>query len=52
MRVLGIVALSAALVGCAAAPHQVRDRDDYLAEAIRVFPGETRERVLKAAETG
>ena len=51
MRVLGIVALSAALVGCAAAPHQVRDRDDYLAEAIRVFPGETRERVLKAAET-
>jgi len=51
MRVLGIVALSAALAGCAAAPHQVRDRDDYLAEAIRVFPGETRERVLKAAET-
>ncbi len=51
MRVLGIAALSAALVGCAAAPHQVRDRDDYLAEAIRVFPGETRERVLKAAET-
>jgi hypothetical protein len=51
MRILGVAALSAALVGCAAAPHQVRDRDDYLAEAIRVFPGETRERVLKAAET-
>jgi hypothetical protein len=51
MRILGIVALSAALTGCAAAPHQVRDRDDYLAEATRVFPGETRERVLKAAET-
>jgi hypothetical protein len=51
MRILGIVALSVALTGCAAAPHQVRDRDDYLAEATRVFPGETRERVLKAAET-
>jgi hypothetical protein len=51
MRILGIVALSAALAGCAAAPHQVRDRDDYLVEATRIFPGETRERVLKAAET-
>jgi hypothetical protein len=51
MRLFGIVALCAALGGCAAAPHQVRDRDDYLAEATRVFPGETRERVLKAAET-
>ena len=51
MRILGIVAIGAALGGCAAAPHQVRDRDDYLAEATRVFPGETRERVLKAAET-
>jgi hypothetical protein len=37
--------------GCASAPQQVRDRDDYLAEATRAFPGETRERVLKAAET-
>jgi hypothetical protein len=51
MRIIGIVAFSAALAGCAAAPHQVRDRDDYLAEATRVFPSETRERVLKAAET-
>jgi hypothetical protein len=51
MRFVGIVALAAALGGCASAPHQVRDRDDYLAEATRVFPGETRERVLKAAET-
>lgn len=51
MRVLGIVALCAALAGCAATPHQVRDRDDYLAEASRVYPGETRERVIKAAET-
>jgi hypothetical protein len=51
MRILGAVALGVALTGCAAAPHQVRDRDDYLAEATRIFPGETRERVLKAAET-
>jgi hypothetical protein len=49
MRNLGLAAL--ACVACAAAPHQVRDRDDYLAEATRVFPGESRERVLKAAET-
>lgn len=49
-RVL-VGALACLLAGCAAAPHQVRDRDDYLAEASRVFPGETRERVLKAAET-
>jgi hypothetical protein len=51
MRIAGIVALVVTLGGCAAAPHQVRDRDDYLAEATRVFPGESRERVLKAAET-
>jgi len=51
MRILEIVVLGAMLAGCAAAPHQVRDRDDYLAEATRVFPGESRERVLKAAET-
>jgi hypothetical protein len=44
-------ALACLLAGCASAPQQVRDRDDYLAEASRVFPGETRERVLKAAET-
>ena len=36
--------------GCAQ-PHQIRDRTDYLAEATRTFPGETRERVIKAAET-
>jgi hypothetical protein len=51
MRFLAVAALCAALVGCAAAPQQVRDRDDYLAEATRVFPAESRERVLKAAET-
>ena len=44
-------ALACLLAGCASAPQQVRDREDYLAEASRVFPGETRERVVKAAET-
>jgi hypothetical protein len=42
--------LALALAGCGAPAHQVRDRDDYLAEATRVFPGESRERILKAAE--
>ena len=49
-RLVGIL-LAFSLAGCASAPHQVVDRDDYLAEASRVYPGETRERVLKAAET-
>lgn len=38
------------LAACAA-PHQITDRDDFLAEATRVYPGETRERVIRAAET-
>jgi hypothetical protein len=50
MRWPAVAFLVAILSGCAA-PHQVRDRDDYLAEATRVYPGESRERVLKAAET-
>jgi hypothetical protein len=49
-KIIGL-GLACVLAGCAAAPHQVRDRDDYLAEASRVYPRETRERVLKAAET-
>ncbi|TAK50270.1 MAG: hypothetical protein EPO23_03425 [Xanthobacteraceae bacterium] len=39
-----------ALLGGCAAPHQIRDRGDYLAEASREFPGETRERIIRAAE--
>lgn len=50
MRLLSFAIASVLLGGCAAA-HQVRDREDYLAEATRIYPGETRERVLKAAET-
>jgi hypothetical protein len=38
------------LCSCAA-PHQIRDRSDFLAEAQKDFPGETRERVISAAET-
>jgi hypothetical protein len=49
-KLVGLL-LAGLLAGCGTAPHQVRDRDDYLAEASRVFPGESRERVLKAAET-
>lgn len=46
------IAIGVALT-CAscAAPHQIMDREDFLAEAIRHYPGETRERTIKAAET-
>jgi hypothetical protein len=47
--VVGLL-LALACAGCGAPAHQVRDRDDYLAEATRVYPGESRERILKAAE--
>jgi hypothetical protein len=47
--VMGACALM--MAGCAKPPHEIRDRSDYLAEATRIFPGETRERVLRAAET-
>jgi hypothetical protein len=39
------------LVASCAAPHQIRDRSDYLAEATRTYQNETRERVISAAET-
>jgi hypothetical protein len=45
-----IIAVGLTLASCAQ-PHQIRDRTDYLAEGTRNFPGETRERVIKAAET-
>lgn len=41
----------ALMCGSCSAPHQIINRDDFLAEAIRRYPGETRERVIKAAET-
>lgn len=50
-RSISLLTLALLLAGCGAAAHQVRDRDDFLAEASRVYPGENRERVLKAAET-
>jgi hypothetical protein len=39
-----------ALTACAA-PHQIADRSDFLAEATREYRGETNERVIRAAET-
>jgi hypothetical protein len=50
MRSLGIIALAAFVTGCAA-PHQIRDRSDFLAEGTREYQGETRERLIAAAET-
>ena len=46
------IALGVALV-CASCsvPHQIINREDFLAEATRHYPGESRERVIKAAET-
>jgi hypothetical protein len=51
MRKFATLLLALLCAGCAAPAHQVRDRNDYLAEATRVYQGESRERVLKAAET-
>lgn len=51
MRVfVGALALGVALAGCNQTA-QVNDRASFLTEATRVFPGETRERVIIAAET-
>lgn len=38
------------LAGCSTPP-KIADRADYLAEGTRVYQGETRERVIQAAET-
>ena len=45
-----VLSFAVLCVSCAA-PHQIMDRNDFLAEAIRYYPGENRERVIKAAET-
>lgn len=50
LRIGVAVACALALAGCAQ-PHQIRDRSDYVAEGTRMYAGETRERVIKAAET-
>jgi hypothetical protein len=51
MRIELAAALSGALLLAACAqPHQIEDRQDYIAEATRSFPGETRERVISAAQ--
>jgi len=52
MRIQVAAALSGALLLAACAqPHKIEDRQDYVAEATRNFPGETRERVIAAAQT-
>jgi hypothetical protein len=42
--------LAASLGACAAAPQKIVDRSDFLAEATRVYPNETSERVIDAAQ--
>lgn len=48
-RVLAVLLGVTAVGGCSA-PHQIRDRSDFLAEATRTYQGETRERLVTAAE--
>lgn len=50
LKKVGAVAVLAACLGACVA-HQIRDRDDFLAEGVRTYPGESRERVLQAART-
>jgi len=50
LGLLATAAVAVVLQACSA-PHQIRDRGDFLAEATREYPGETRERVIRAAET-
>ena len=50
-RILTIAIGALALAGCGHAPVQINDRQDYLAEATRMYPGEQKERVIQAAET-
>lgn len=48
-KLIGLAVAVAAIAGCAA-PHQIVDRSDFLAEATRSYKGETRERLITAAE--
>jgi hypothetical protein len=43
-------AMALVLAACGAAPPQIMDRQDYLAEATRIYQHESKERVLEAAE--
>lgn len=49
VRPCGAIMPLLALAACAA-PHQIVDRSDFLAEATRSYQGETAERVIDAAE--
>lgn len=46
----GLVIVGALALASCAAPHQIRDRSDFLAEGARDYPHESRERVVQAAE--
>ena len=50
IRWVVFAALLSSLMGCASEP-KIVDRQSYLAEATRRYPGETRERVIAAAQT-
>lgn len=43
-------ALVAFALSSCAAPHQIRDRDDFMAEGTRSFAGESPERIIQAAQ--
>jgi hypothetical protein len=49
-RVFAAVTIATGLAGCTSAPVQIADRNDYLAEATRIYPKEQKERVIRAAE--
>jgi hypothetical protein len=49
-HLIGAAIAALLLSGCASAPHQITDREDFVAEGTREFKGETAERVIKAAE--
>ena len=50
MRKFSVLIACLCLMSCAA-PYKIANRDDYLAEATRIYPSEQKERVIRAAET-
>lgn len=50
MRIRWPTCASVLVLASCAAPHQIRDRSDFLAEAAREYRGESSERVIRAAE--
>src|SRR5690348_12557219 len=50
MRHICLLACALAFSACAKPPEKIASREDYVREATRTYQGETRERVIKAAE--